>query len=123
MWKTSRRWLMASAGAAVLVLALPCSAANAAIRSITMYDGKSKLLVDNPMHRYLVNSRMLPSLRHDADGGVTLHIQHEAPAGDARQNWLPAPDGPFYVILGMYMPRPEAANGSWKQPPLVKLAR
>jgi len=91
--------------------------------SITMYDGKSKLLVDNPMQRYLVNSRMLPSLQHDADGGVTLHLQHDAPAGDARQNWLPAPDGPFYVILRMYLPRPEAANGSWKQPPLVKVAQ
>ncbi|PLP98383.1 DUF1254 domain-containing protein [Cupriavidus pauculus] len=91
--------------------------------SITMYDGKSKLLVDNPMQRYLINSRMLPSLRRDADGGVTLHIQHDAPADDARQNWLPAPDGPFYVILRLYMPKPEAVNGSWKQPPLVKIAR
>ena len=90
--------------------------------SITMYDGKSKLLVDNPANRYLVNSRMLPALQRDADRGVTLRIQHDAPPADQRQNWLPAPSGPFYVILRMYMPKAEATDGSWKQPPLVKIA-
>ena len=91
--------------------------------SITMYDGKSKLLVDNPIQRYLVNSRMLQSLQRDADGGVTLRIQHDAPAGEARRNWLPAPAGPFYVMLRMYMPKAEAADGRWRQPPLVRVAR
>lgn len=90
--------------------------------SITMYDGKSKLLVDNPINRYLVNSRMLQSLKRDADGGITLHVQRDAPAGDARRNWLPAPDGPFYMMLRMYLPKPEATNGSWQPPAMVKTA-
>jgi hypothetical protein len=37
--------------------------------------------------------------------------------GSAREaNWLPAPDGPFYSILRIYMPAPEVLNGTWKKP-------
>jgi hypothetical protein len=27
--------------------------------------------------------------------------------------WLPAPKGPFFVVLREYWPKPEALNGSW----------
>ena len=86
--------------------------------SLTMYDGASKLLVDNPLKRYLVNSRMLDSLKTDPDGGVTLYLQHASPGKDRESNWLPTPDGPFYAILRVYMPAPEVASGQWKQPML-----
>jgi hypothetical protein len=36
--------------------------------SVTMYDGKSQLLIENPINRYLINSPMLPSLKKNADG-------------------------------------------------------
>ena len=87
-----------------------------------MYDGKSKLLVDNPLDRYLINSRMLPDLKRDADGGVTLYLQPQPPAGDLQNNWLPAPDGPFYGVLRIYMPKPELADGQWKMPLLTPVA-
>jgi len=88
--------------------------------SITMYDGKTKLLVDNAADRYLINSRMLGTLARDADGGITLNLQHGKPGTDRQANWLPAPDGPFYVVLRLYMPKAEATSGKWKQPPLLK---
>jgi len=87
--------------------------------SLTMYDGKNKLLVANPLNRYLINSRMLPDLKLDADGGLTLYVQHNAPAKDLQNNWLPAPDGPFYGILRLYLPKPEVTNGQWKMPLLT----
>jgi len=87
-----------------------------------MYDGKSKLLVDNPLDRYLINSRMLPDLKRDADGGATLYLQPQPPAGDLQNNWLPAPDGPFYGVLRIYMPKPELADGQWKMPLLTPVA-
>ncbi|MCH4869959.1 DUF1254 domain-containing protein [Pseudomonas sp. TMW22089] len=90
--------------------------------SLTMYDGKSKLLVENPLDRYLINSRMLPDLKRDADGGVTLYLQPQPPAGDLQNNWLPAPDGPFYGVLRIYMPKPELADGQWKMPLLTPVA-
>jgi hypothetical protein len=37
--------------------------------SLTMYELPASLLVANPINRYLINSPMLPQLKHDADGG------------------------------------------------------
>jgi hypothetical protein len=87
--------------------------------SLTMYDGKSRLLVENPLSRYLINSPMLPQLKRNRDGGLTLYIQKVSPGRDKESNWLPAPDGPFYTALRLYMPRPEAISGQWRQPPMV----
>jgi len=36
----------------------------------------------------------------------------------AGANWLPAPDGPIYAILRIYMPAPEVVRGAWKKPRL-----
>jgi hypothetical protein len=87
--------------------------------SLTMYDGKNKLLVANPLNRYLINSRMLPDLKFDADGGLTLYVQQKAPAKDLQSNWLPAPNGPFYGVLRLYLPKPEVTSGQWKMPLLT----
>ena len=84
-----------------------------------MYDGKNKLLVANPLNRYLINSRMLPDLKLDADGGLTLYVQHKAPAKELQSNWLPAPNGPFYGVLRLYLPKPEVISGEWKMPLLT----
>ncbi|EJM91979.1 hypothetical protein PMI34_02283 [Pseudomonas sp. GM74] len=67
----------------------------------------------------LINSRMLPDLKLDADGGLTLYVQHKAPAKELQSNWLPAPNGPFYGVLRLYLPRPEVTNGQWKLPLLT----
>jgi hypothetical protein len=86
--------------------------------SVTMYDLPASLLVENPINRYLINSPMLPNLKRDADGGVTLHIQHESPGPDKEANWLPAPQGPFWCAMRLYWPKEAALDGSWKQPML-----
>jgi hypothetical protein len=87
--------------------------------SLTMYDGKNKLLVANPLNRYLINSRMLPGLKRDNDGGLTLYIQNKAPAKELQNNWLPAPNGEFYGVLRLYLPKPEVTNGQWNVPLLT----
>lgn len=87
--------------------------------SLTMYDGKTKLLVDNPLNRYLINSQMLRTLKTDSKGGITLYLQHDSPGKAKESNWLPAPNGPFYGVLRIYMPKPAVTNGQWKLPPLV----
>lgn len=87
--------------------------------SLTMYDAKSKLLIDNPLNRYLINSQMLSTLKPDRDGGITLYVQHDSPGKDLESNWLPAPNGPFFGVLRIYMPKPEVLNGQWKLPPLT----
>jgi hypothetical protein len=87
--------------------------------SLTMYDEPQSLLVANPLNRYLINSPMLPQLKRDADGGLTLIIQNESPGKEA--NWLPAPKGPFSMIMRLYWPKEAATDGKWKQPPLQRV--
>jgi hypothetical protein len=89
--------------------------------SLTMYDGKTILLVANPIHRYLINSPMLPSLKRDADGGLTLTIQHDSPGKELESNWLPAPNGPFEVQMRLYLPEPQVLEHKWKMPPLERV--
>ena len=89
--------------------------------SLTMYDAKTKQLVPNHKKRYLINSHMLSGLKRDADGGLTLALQHHEPPKAEQSNWLPAPPGPFYAILRIYLPTPEVGNGQWKLPPLTPL--
>ena len=88
--------------------------------SITMYELPSSLLVANPINRYLINSPMLPDLKRDADGGLTLYVQNESPGPGKESNWLPAPKGPFWCAMRLYWPKEDALSGAWKQPPLVK---
>ena len=89
--------------------------------SLTMYEMPASLLVANPLNRYLLNSPMLPRFRRDADGGITFYIQHESPGADKEANWLPAPKGPFLIAMRLYWPKPEALDGTWKQPPMQRV--
>lgn len=86
--------------------------------SVTLYQLPESLLYANPLNRYLINSPMLPDLKKDADGGLTLYVQNESPGPDKEANWLPAPTGPFFVAMRLYWPKPEALDGKWKAPPL-----
>ncbi|MFK4488266.1 DUF1254 domain-containing protein [Bradyrhizobium sp. USDA 336] len=93
--------------------------------SVTMYDGKTQLLIENPINRYLINSPMLPDMKKNADGSVTLYIQHKSPGADKESNWLPAPNGDIYLVMRLYWPKTEApsilppGNGTWKPPAIV----
>ena len=60
-----------------------------------MYDGNMQLLIDNPINRYLIKSPMLPDLKKNADGSLTIYMQKDDPSADKESNWLPAPDGPI----------------------------
>ena len=89
--------------------------------SLTMYEMPSSLLIANPLNRYLLNSPMLPQFKRDADGGLTFYIQHKSPGKAKESNWLPAPAGPFSVILRLYWPKTEAIEGEWKEPPMQRM--
>jgi hypothetical protein len=93
--------------------------------SLTMYDGKTQLLIENPINRYLINSPMIPAMKTNSDGSLTLYIQNKSPGADKEANWLPAPNGPIYLVMRLYWPKTEppsilpAGDGTW-QPPGVK---
>jgi len=88
--------------------------------SVTMYDAKTQLLVDNPIDRYLINSPMLPGMRKNDDGSLTIYIQHDSPGADRAANWLPAPNAAMYIVMRLYWPQPAALDGSWQPPSIVR---
>ena len=96
--------------------------------SLTMYDGKSQLLIENPINRYLINSPMLPTMKTNADGSLTFYIQNKSPGADKESNWLPAPNGPIYLVLRLYWPKVEppsilpVGEGTWQPPDIKRVA-
>ena len=96
--------------------------------SVTMYDGKTQFLIKNPINRYLINSPMLPDMKTNADGSVTLYIQKDSPGKDKEGNWLPAPDGLIYLVMRLYWPKEKspsilpAGQGTWTPPAIVQAA-
>jgi hypothetical protein len=94
--------------------------------SVTMYDGKSQLLIENPIGRYLINSPMLPGMKKEDDGSLILYIQKDSPGKELESNWLPAPDGPIYLVMRLYWPKTKAPSilpageGSWSPPGIVQ---
>jgi len=93
--------------------------------SVTMYDGKTQLLIENPINRYLINSPMLPNMKTGSDGSLTLYVQKDSPGADKEANWLPAPNGPIYLVMRLYWPKTEPPSilppgqGTWSPPALA----
>ncbi len=89
--------------------------------SLTMYELPASLLTKNPINRYLINSPMEGGLARGEDGSVTLYIQHASPGKDKESNWLPAPAGPFFLVLREYWPKAAALDGTWQAPQAVRI--
>ncbi len=96
--------------------------------SVTLYDGKSQLLIENPINRYLINSPMLPELKKNAHGSVTIYIQNKSPGADNEMNWLPAPNGAMYLVMRLYWPKTSppsilsTGEGAWRPPGVIRVS-
>lgn len=93
---------------------------NDAFWSLTVYDAKTKMLVDNPLKRYKFGSDT-PGVRKNSDGSLAITVSPRKPADGV--NWLPSPGGPFYIILRIYQPKDEVASGAWKFPAMQKVGK
>ena len=97
--------------------------------SVTMYDGKSQLLIENPINRYLINSPMLSGMKKNVDGSLTLYIQKDSPGKANEANWLPAPNGTIYLVMRLYWPKETPpsilppGDGTWKPPGVERATR
>jgi hypothetical protein len=76
--------------------------------------------------RYLINSPMLPNMKKNEDGSLTLYIWKDSPGADKESNWLPAPNDLIYLVMRLYWPNTEPPSvlppgeGTWKPPGIVK---
>ena len=65
-------------------------------------------------------------MKKNADGSLTLYIQKDSPGKDKESNWLPAPDGPIYLVMRLYWPKDTPPSilppgeGTWQPPALVQ---
>ncbi|NJL27894.1 MAG: DUF1254 domain-containing protein [Thermoanaerobaculia bacterium] len=97
-----------------LTEALPAKA----FASVTMYDGRTQLLIKNPIARYLINTPMLDQLLRGDDGSITIYVQKDSPGTELEPNWLPAPDATFYMVMRLYVPEQNVIDGEWTPPPV-----
>ena len=87
--------------------------------SVTLYDATTTAMYPNSNDCYAITDRT-PGLKYGDDGALTLLVGHNEPEDQA--NWLPAPEGEFYLILRLYAAKPEVLAGKWTPPPLLKIS-
>ena len=85
--------------------------------SLTMY-GADGFLIENPIGRYNIKDR--DELIYGQDGSLTLYVQKTSPGERLESNWLPAPEGNFYMILRTYGPSEDIIEGRVQIPGVVK---
>ncbi len=83
-----------------------------------MYD-LDGFLVANPIKRYGIGN-MNTDLDVNQDGSITIFVQQKSPGGKQANNWLPAPEGGFLLMMRMYQPGEKMYQGKYIVPPVEK---
>ncbi|MFC0240334.1 DUF1254 domain-containing protein [Rhodopseudomonas telluris] len=86
--------------------------------SVTLYDADG-FQVANPLDRFALSSWM--PMKPNPDGSLDLLIQNQDPGPDKQANWLPAPKGPFNLVMRLYAPAADALTGKWNPPPVRRV--
>lgn len=86
--------------------------------SVTMYNPQYNL-VANPINRYSLGDRS--GMKANEDGSITMYVQKDTPGPDKQANWLPAPEGNFFLIMRTYLPAEDLVNQTWRPPPLTRV--
>jgi hypothetical protein len=88
--------------------------------SVTMYSAETRIFVPNTIDRYSIGDRT-PGLVYGEDGSIEIVMQVEEPTDPVeRANWLPAPEGSFYLLMRHYSPRSEILTGDWVPPAIME---
>ena len=87
--------------------------------SLTPYDAMTYDLIANPLKRYSLGSNT-PGLKIRKDGSIVVEVATTAPK-DHDVNWLPVSNGPYFLTMRLYQPRPEVLDGSYKLPEIQEV--
>lgn len=79
--------------------------------SLSVYGG-DMFFAPHPSGRYTIGDRT-PDLALADDGSLTITLSHADPGVPS---WLPVPEGPFVLMLRLYLPSTPVLDGAWTPP-------
>ena len=85
--------------------------------SLSVY-GADMFFVPHPSGRYTIGDRT-PGLVTGDDGSLEITLSAADPGPGT--NWLPVPDGPFVLMLRLYLPGPAVVDGTYEYPDVVRV--
>jgi hypothetical protein len=90
--------------------------------SLSAY-GDDMFFTLHPSGRYTIGDRT-PGLAFGDDGSLTITLSHDEPGADqgGAASWLPVPEGPFVLMLRLYLPSAPIRDGTWTPPPVVPVS-
>lgn len=83
--------------------------------STTMYDSATYAFAANELNRYSIGDRT-ERLKYNEDGSLDIFIGPSVLDEGEISNWLPSPEGPFYMFLRVYDPESSVVDQSWEPP-------
>jgi hypothetical protein len=88
--------------------------------SLTLYRLPENTVYANVLNRYALGDRSR-DMKYNEDGSLDIFVQHNEPTG-LSDNWIPAPEGKFWLVLRCYLPKQEITDGGW-EPPYIESVR
>ena len=83
--------------------------------SISVYTNDNLLyLIKNEIGRYKLGTA--DEMHFNEDGSLDIFLQHERPAEERIDRWLPIGEGDFRLSLRVYLPEKSVIEGTWKPP-------
>lgn len=84
--------------------------------SLSLTDENGRVPSTPPGRSFILST----GLKIYENGEVPIYIQKESPGTEKESNWLPAPDGPFFLVFQGYLPDGALPDGDYQFPPLFK---
>jgi hypothetical protein len=84
--------------------------------SLVMHEERSRS-TERSADRRSIGDRT--ALTFERDGSLNVFVSSIPPCEARRSNWLPAPRGPFHLVLNIYWPRPDVLSGAWVPPAIA----
>jgi len=84
--------------------------------SLTLY-AQDGFFVPNALNRYSIGA-FTPGVVTEPDGSKMLTVQCTDPGGARTANWLPAPCGPYGMVMRLYLPDAAVLTPQFALPPI-----
>ncbi len=88
--------------------------------SLTAFPVSRQLSAFNPYSPYTISSNS-QTFQINEDGTLSLYLQKNNPGEEKQGNWLPVPDGRFFLLLQLYQPKEAALSGQWPSPKILQM--